>query len=194
MAPEDEDGELDQTQRLKNKLCYDNPTLTELVPVDLRHFGESVSQNFSSTPHGYDGIMHESQCLRTPIRHYEIVNNENTCDENDTNSQTLDFSLIQNQSLIDQLDLELSSLPKDDFIKHLITICNGSEESVTFYRNVLACRARSDPGCPKGKLVTRRTTARYKSVEKYAEDCHSLYLFLHGDKTEIKDVYTKTRQ
>ena len=148
-----------------------SPVYTNLGPVDLHQFGESVSHSFNLSPLMNSQNLKNLFQMGTPNK--QNINNPTVF----TDSQCSTYSPIPNQDFYRYLDNKLLSLPNDAYIRQLIALCNDSEDTITWYLNVLADRARERQGCPRGKIVTRRSTARYTKGEKYAEDCHRRYLF-----------------
>ncbi|VDI33727.1 Hypothetical predicted protein [Mytilus galloprovincialis] len=124
-----------------------------------------------------------------PSRSY--VNNNDAIDEysETQNSQIADF--VPNQEFISLLDQELSDLPRDSYVLKLIELTHDSENTITWYRTILASRAKSIQGCPTGKLFTRKSTNRSSSTQKYAKDCYLIYMFINGDDSSIDDVFRK---
>ena len=66
-----------------------------------------------------------------------------------------------------------------------------SDDTITWYRSILANRARSVEGCPLGKLFTRKSTTKSSSASKYARDCYILQQFISGDNSSIDEVFRK---
>ena len=62
-----------------------------------------------------------------------------------------------------------------------------------FQKSVLCSRARLQTDCPKGNLINRKTTKSGSSAQKYARDCHTLYLFTQGDGSNIEQVFDKQK-
>lgn len=90
------------------------------------------------------------------------------------------------------LDNATYGLLRDDYVSKLVQMCGNQEDSVIHYRQTLLSRARSIEGCPKAKLVTRRTTGNKSAQIKYANDCYLLNQFIAGDTSiELKDVFSK---
>ncbi|VDI40766.1 Hypothetical predicted protein [Mytilus galloprovincialis] len=56
---------------------------------------------------------------------------------------------------------------------------------------MLTSRAKSIQGCPLGKLITRKSTNRGSSSQKYAKDCYLLQQFISGDPSSIDEVFRK---
>ncbi|CAG2233981.1 unnamed protein product [Mytilus edulis] len=127
--------------------------------------------------------------INTPSRSY--VNNNDAIDEysETQNSQKNDF--VPNQECLSLLDQELSDLPRDSYVLKLIELTHDSENTITWYRTILASRAKSIQGCPTGKLFTRKSTNRSSSTQKYAKDCYIIYMFINGDDSSIDDVFRK---
>lgn len=98
---------------------------------------------------------------------------------------------VPNQDFIVNLDNNLNDLPMDTYISKLIDYSNNCENTVTWYRTILASRAKSYEGCPQGKLVTRKSTHKSASIHKHARDCYLLYMFMNGDNTCINEVFRK---
>ena len=46
-------------------------------------------------------------------------------------------------------------------------------------------------GCPLGKLITRKSTNRGSSSQKYAKDCYLLQQFISVDPSSIDEVFRK---
>lgn len=92
----------------------------------------------------------------------------------------------------DMLDNETYGLLRDDYVSKLVQLCENQEDALIHYRQTLLSRARSIDGCPKAKLVTRRTTGNKSAQFKYANDCYLLNQFIAGDNSmELKDVFSK---
>lgn len=100
---------------------------------------------------------------------------------------------VLNQVDIQRLDNELQDLPKDFYITKLMDMCSDDDRLLVWYRNVLSTRARKLEGCPDGNLINRKTTTKSTSAKKYAHDCHTLYLFLQGDKSGIDTIFDKKK-
>lgn len=62
-----------------------------------------------------------------------------------------------------------------------------------WYRNVLYSRAKTLPDCPPGRLISRRTTKSNNSSERYARDCHTLYMFTQGEKSGLNVIFDKSK-
>lgn len=58
---------------------------------------------------------------------------------------------------------------------------------------MLSTRARKLEGCPSDNLINRKTTTKSKSAKTYAHNCHTLYLFLQGDKSGIDTIFDKKK-
>lgn len=71
-------------------------------------------------------------------------------------------------SMILNWDEGLFNKPREAFIKTILELSNGSEEPIVLYRTSLLGRTGTIPNCPKGKLITRKTTNKSTSVFKYA--------------------------
>lgn len=62
---------------------------------------------------------------------------------------------------------------------------------ITWYRSTLNSRASVLTSYPKGNLVTRKSTNKSSSAEKYARDCFIIQSFISGDSSEIMEVFSK---
>lgn len=91
----------------------------------------------------------------------------------------------------DQLDMELSDLPKDMYIPRLLVLVNNCEETISGYRTELASRARGCQNPPTGVLRERRNSPKGSILEKYANDCFLLYQFIFGNLSEIDDLFKR---
>ena len=100
---------------------------------------------------------------------------------------------ILQQTDIETLDASLQNLPKDMYVGKLLEMCLNNENMICWYRNVLCSRARLQTDCPKGNLINRKTTKSGSSAQKYARDCHTLYLFTQGDGSNIEQVFDKQK-
>lgn len=49
------------------------------------------------------------------------------------------------------------------------------------------------PDCPPGRLINRKTTKSNSSTEKYARDCHTLYMFTQGEKSGLNEIFDKSK-
>lgn len=49
------------------------------------------------------------------------------------------------------------------------------------------------PDCPPGRLIRRRTTKSNNSTERYARDCHTLYMFTQGEKSGLNVIFDKSK-
>ncbi|KAK3101925.1 hypothetical protein FSP39_007412 [Pinctada imbricata] len=107
--------------------------------------------------------------------------------------QMNDVSILLQQNEVQLLDNELRDLPKELYIEKIRNLVKDSEQLIMWYRNILCSRSQSIQGCPQGKMITRKTTKRSFSVEKYANDCYILTRFLQGERCNIEDVFEKTR-
>ncbi|CAC5424454.1 unnamed protein product [Mytilus coruscus] len=92
--------------------------------------------------------------INTPSRSY--VNNNDAIDEysETQNSQIADF--VPNQEFIYLLDQELSDLPRDSYVFKLIDLTHDSENTITWYRTILASRAKSIQGCPTENFYPKK--------------------------------------
>lgn len=70
-------------------------------------------------------------------------------------------------------------------------MCSNNENLVCWYRNALCSRAKNQPDCPSGKLLTRKTTSGGSSISKYAKDCFILYTLQRGEQSCINDIFGK---
>jgi len=66
------------------------------------------------------------------------------------------------------LDQELKILSREAFVEKILELSQNLSDTVSWYRTILASRARGLPGCPTGDLVTRKSTSRSSSARKYA--------------------------
>ena len=64
---------------------------------------------------------------------------------------------------------------------------------ISWYRNTLCARARTHNSCPKGNLINRKGTKNSSIAQKYAKDCHTLYMFTQGDTSGIAYVFDKQK-
>ena len=62
-----------------------------------------------------------------------------------------------------------------------------------FQKSVLCSRARLQTNCPKGNLINRKTIKSGSSAQKYARDCHTLYLFTQVNGSNIEQVFDKQK-
>jgi len=85
--------------------------------------------------------------------------------------------------------LDLLDLPKHSYMLKFIELTKNSEDCLTWYCSTLPSRAKSLQGCPTGKRVTRKSITKSSSSSKYAGNCHILYMFLQGDKTQIDEDF-----
>jgi hypothetical protein len=92
---------------------------------------------------------------------------------NETDSEITQYSqsseintIISNQEFIAMLDHELLDLSRDSFVSQLKELTHDNDDTITWYRNTLASRARSIEGCPFGKLFTRKSTNTSSSTLK----------------------------
>ena len=121
------------------------------------------------------GILTE---IGTPCRSNVNIGDSFVDSQNSECSQDTYTGYIPNQDFIAMLDRELDELAKEPFIVKLIELTNESEDTITWYRSVLASRARSLQGCPLGKLVTRKSTHKTSSLQKYALVTVIYYIYL----------------
>lgn len=101
--------------------------------------------------------------------------------------QVQDISLLLQQNEVQLLDSELKDIPKELYFEKVRHLVNDSEQLIMWYRNILCSRSKAIQGCPQGKMITRKSTKRSLSVEKYAIDCCILTRFLQGEE-EGKDL------
>ena len=92
-----------------------------------------------------------------------------------------------------KFDHELKNLTKDDYIEKLINVSNNSEEAIIRYRSGLLCIAKQNDGCPKGKLISRKSTTKSSAQLKTAKDCYILNNYINGDDTQISDIFTNVK-
>ena len=96
--------------------------------------------------------------------------------------------------VIDLLDRELIGLPKDCYLRKLLTTTDSSAEVISNYRAELSKRAKSciSENTPVGILKDRRKTKNTSIAEKLAGDCYQLQQFLEYNITDVDDLYRKT--
>ena len=163
-----------------------------------------------------DGLLVDSIGCDFPVENNAFVNiftsQDVSTDYSDSNNGGLDQNTPQNtdcclvssqlstsndeilqQTDIETLDASLQNLPKDMYVGKLLEICLNNENMICWYRNVLCSRARLQTDCPKGNLINRKTTKSGSSAQKYARDCHTLYLFTQGDGSNIEQVFDKQK-
>ena len=163
-----------------------------------------------------DGLLVDSTGCDFPVENNAFVNiftsQDVSTDYSDSSNGGLDQNTPQNtdcclvssqlstsndeilqQTDIETLDASLQNLPKDMYVGKLLEICLNSENMICWYRNVLCSRARLQTDCPKGNLINRKTTKSGSSEQKYARDCHTLYLFTQGDGSNIEQVFDKQK-
>ena len=116
-------------------------------------FGEYSPQNSE--------FVHILTELGTPSR--PNVNNDDFVDSQCIQGSQMS-NFVPNQDFIAMLDNELADLPKDSYIPKLIELTNESDDTITWYRSILASRAKSIDGCPVGKLFTRKSTNKSSSI------------------------------
>lgn len=132
---------------------------------------------------------------------HELNGTQGTCNGNNTMStqssppptqQSSQFpSPIPNQQLIERLDCALYGLNHEAYIDKLLEL-GESERIITWYRTMLLSRAGSIESCPKGRLITRKSTQNATSCEKYAKDCFILQSFIDGDDSDIDCVFSRS--
>ena len=98
-----------------------------------------------------------------------------------------------NQIDVEHFDAQLQNLPKDMYISKLLEMCSDNETMVCYYRNVLCSRAKNNKECPKGNLISRKTTKTGSSAQKYARDCYTLHMFMHGELSGVDQVFDKQK-
>ncbi|VDI27220.1 Hypothetical predicted protein [Mytilus galloprovincialis] len=135
-------------------------------------------------------IVHILTEIGTPVR-TNVNNDDSIVDSQDSQDSSQGTHFIPNQDFIAMLDLELIDLPRDSYIVKLIELTNDSDDTITWYRSMLTSRAKSIQGCPLGKLITRKSTNRGSSSQKYAKDCYLLQQFISGDPSSIDEVFRK---
>lgn len=157
--------------------------LTDLLNCDISMDNDEFTALFTSQT---------SQTVSTPYESHSSM----LCNSVSQNSQILDEHECPNTiDAIDvhTLDTQLQNLPKEIYISKLLDICSNDENLICWYRNALCSRAKSQPDCPSGKLLTRKTTSVGSSITKYAKDCFILYMFLQGEKSCINDIFGKNK-
>ncbi|CAG2220218.1 unnamed protein product [Mytilus edulis] len=135
-------------------------------------------------------IVHILTEIGTPVRQNVNID-DSIVDSQDFQDCSQGTHFMPNQDFIAKLDLELIDLPRDSYIVKLIELTNDSDDTITWYRSMLTSRAKSIQGCPLGKLITRKSTNRGSSSQKYAKDCYLLQQFISGDPSSIDEVFRK---
>ena len=92
-----------------------------------------------------------------------------------------------------RFDHELKHLTKNEYIEKLIKVSNNSEEAIIRYRSGLLCIAKQNTECPKGKLISRKSTTKSTAQLKTAKDCYILKSYVNGDDTQICDIFTNVK-
>lgn len=82
---------------------------------------------------------------------------------------------------------------KKIYVNKSLELLDDDENKFMWYRNVLYSRAKTLPDCPPGRLISRRTTKSNNSTERYARDCHTLYMFTQGEKSGLNVIFDKSK-
>ncbi|CAC5426419.1 unnamed protein product [Mytilus coruscus] len=135
-------------------------------------------------------IVHILTEIGTPV-HQNVNNDDSIVDSQDFQDSSQGAHFVPNQDFIAMLDQELIDLHRDSYIAKLIELTNDSDDTITWYRSMLTSRAKSIQGCPLGKLITRKSTNKGSSSQKYAKDCYLLHQFISGDPSSIEEVFRK---
>lgn len=72
-------------------------------------------------------------------------------------------------------------------------MCLDDANFICRYRNALCSRPKNQLIFPSGQLLTTNTRSSGLSISKYAKDYFILYIFLHGEKSCIKDIFGKNK-
>lgn len=72
-------------------------------------------------------------------------------------------------------------------------MCLDDANFICRYRNALCSRPKNQLDFPSGQLLTTNTRSSGLSISKYAKDYFILYIFLHGEKSCIKDIFGKNK-
>jgi len=154
--------------------------------VDTRYTLNGTCRPYSPQSSQFVRVFTE---MSTPSQ--QNVNNETDSDIAQYSQSSEINTNIPNQEFIAMLDRDLLDLPRDSYISKLKELTHDNDDTITWYRNTLASRARSIEGCPLGKLFTRKSTNKSSSTLKYARDCYMLYMFIRGDQSGIDEIFRK---
>ena len=107
----------------------------------------------------------------------------------DDNSQCDTASFQVSNVVFDQLDQDLSDLPRDNYIAKLLQSTQSCEDTISRYRIELARKAKRCRNSPSGTLITRRCTSKSSVSEKYATDCFTLWDFINGNRSDVNELF-----
>ena len=110
------------------------------------------------------------QCGQTNFQEEDGCSQHETDDEDYgiDNSQCDTSSFQVSNVVFDQLDQDLSDLPRDSYIAKLLQLTQSSEDTISLYRIELARKAKRCRNSSSGTLITRRCTAKSSVAEKCA--------------------------
>jgi len=114
------------------------------------------------------------------------------CDDDtlSTYADTYSQSILP-QRFFEELDNALHGLSREEYIREILRQCKTEYIKLDEYRHRLAERARSNPECPRTRLVNRRNSAHAPREKKCATDCYILSAFIQGENTkEIADIFS----
>ncbi|CAC5422292.1 unnamed protein product [Mytilus coruscus] len=150
----------------------------------------NMSDTFKQYSPQNSQIVHILTDIGTPTSQ-NVNNDDSITDSQDVQDRSQGIHFIPNQDFIAMLDQELKDLPRDSYIVKLIELTNDSDDTITWHRSMLTSRAKSIQGCPLGKLITRKSTNKGSSSQKYAKDCYLLQQVISGDPSSIDEVFLK---
>ena len=116
-----------------------------------------------------------------------------TTDTNEIETRLIEPSQIPGAQQSCILDNELSSLNRQEYMDTLLRITKGSEIDLNTYRDILWRRANTCADPPNGRLINRRGSRKNPAIIRIAQDCYIINMFIHGDKSEIDSICSKTR-
>jgi hypothetical protein len=190
MAASGQDGTITQVSEFLDSSSIQSSIATKVgdqVPNTSQLLTDCINCEFDN---GNDDFVRVFTS-QTVSSHYTDNDDHTLQDKN----EYLDLSndVVLNQTDIQDLDARLQNLPKDLYIEKLLELCSHNENMISWYRNTLCARARTQNSCPKGNLINRKGTKNSSIAQKYAKDCHTLYMFTQGDTSGIAYVFDKQK-
>ena len=127
--------------------------------------------------------------LQSDLQNESFQSNYDYSDTEDELSQPLPQQFYQ------ELDNELKGKPRDVYVSALLKLCGTDYYKLNAYRERLSERAKTLVGCPKTRLIRRRTTPSSTKEKKCANDCYILQAFIQGERSkEILEVFSSSPQ
>ena len=91
--------------------------------------------------------------------------------------------IMPGQQFFQDMNNELANMPRTEYVKRLLGVCNIDSKRISLYREHLWDKARVVSGCPQGRLIARKGSVKCSKSEKLANDCYVLHQFLQGERS-----------